>query len=169
MVCVLDGPIQLSELGVKRCSGFIAVIPRGMALHAHSLRAGAKLRIRWMGDGMVAMAHHATGHGGRVKSFLMRALVVHLGLEDMAGGADVLNLVHSRRNCAMVPVAGCASGRAQIAVLHHILVVHAGDVLGMLIGGNPIRLHVSRVGVAPRAGLCHVEGVDCGSGIAGRP
>ena len=69
----------------------------------------------------------------------------------------------------MVAMAGGAGGRAQIAAHHHGIVVDAGAVIGKLIGGNAVLLHVSRVGVAARTGFGHVDGVHGGTGIAGWP
>ena len=43
-----------------------------------------------------------------------------------------------------------------------------GVVVGELIGGDAVGLHVSGIGVAARAGLGHVDGVDGGTRIAGR-
>jgi hypothetical protein len=48
-------------------------------------------------------------------------------------------------------------------------VMHAGVVLGELIRGNAVWLHVLRVGVAARACLSDIDRVDCGLGIFRRP
>ena len=68
----------------------------------------------------------------------MRTLFVHLGLEDVAVGANILHLVHPRWHRTMVSVAGSAGGRTQIATHHHRLIVHAGVVLCELIGRNAV-------------------------------
>ncbi len=88
---------------------------------------------------------------------------------DVAVRADVLDLVNARWNGAMVSVAGGARRRAQVSAHCHRLVVDAGVVLGKLIRGNPVLLHVSHIRVAARAGLRDVDGIHSGSGIAGRP
>ena len=140
-----------------------------MASHANAFRAGAKLRIRWMLDAMIAVAYDASWQIERLKCFIVRTLRIHLGLEDMTVRADILDFVDTRRHRTMVSVAGCASWRAQIASHRKRIVMHAGVVLCELIRGNAVWLHVLRVGMAARACFSDVDGVNRGSGIAGRP
>ena len=107
--------------------------------------------------------------GSGLKGLEVRALSVQLGLEYVARGAHILHLVHSRRRRAMVSMARRAGGRAQIAPYGQRLMVHARAVLRILIGGNAVRLHVGRIGMAARARRRHVDGIHRRTGIAGRP
>src|SRR5271167_4039635 len=100
-----------------------------MAPHADGIGASAKLRVRWMADAMIAMAHDASWKGSRVKGLLVRTFFVHLGLEGVTVRAYILNLVYSWRRRAMVSMTGCAGWRTQIASQRQRLVVHARAVL----------------------------------------
>jgi len=106
---------------------------------------------------VVGVAHDAAGQALILKHLAVRALCVHLGLENVAVGANVLHLVYAWRCGTVIAVARGAGGRAQVAAHGEGVVMNAGGVVGKLIGGNAVRLHVSRVGVAARAGLGHVD------------
>ena len=145
------------------------MIVRLMATHANSAGTGAEHRIGWHVNAVIAVADDASGKRLVLESFAMGALCVHLGLKGVAVGANVLNLIDSRRQRAMVSVTGGTRRRAQIPSHHHCVVVNAGVVVRKLVGGNPILLHVSRVGVAARAGLGYVDRIYGGTRIAWRP
>lgn len=140
-----------------------------MAFHANTFRARAKFCIRWMLDAMIAVAYHASWQRKRFKCLIVRTLHVHLGLEDMAVRANVLDLVDTGRDRTMVSMAGCAGWRAKITPHRQRVVMHAGVVLRKLICGNAVLLHVLRVRVAARARLRYVDRVDRGPGIGGWP
>ena len=78
----------------------------------------------------------------------MCALLVHLGLEGVTIGADVLDLVDSGWYRTVISMTGGAGGRAQVAAHCHRVVVDAGGIVCELIGGYPVLLHVGGVGVA---------------------
>src|ERR1035437_2839236 len=99
------------------------MVVRLMATHANSAGTGAEHRIGWHVNAVIAVADDASGKGRFLKSFAMRALCVHLGLKGVAVCADVLNLVHSRRQGAMVSVTGGTRRRAQIPSHHQCVVV----------------------------------------------
>jgi hypothetical protein len=109
-----------------------------MAFHANAFRAGAKFRVRWMLDAMIAVTYDASGQIKRVKCFIVRTLRIHLGLEYMTVRANILDLVDTWRHRTMVSMAGCAGWRAQIAAHRQRIVVHAGVVLCELIRGNAV-------------------------------
>ena len=93
---------------------------------------------------------------------------VHLRLEDVAVGAYVLHLVYAGRCGAVIAVAGGAGGRAQVAAHSERIVVNAGGVVGELIGGDAVLLHVRGIGVATGTGLGNIDRIDGGTWIAGR-
>ena len=115
------------------------------------------------------MTDHATRKRSRVKRLLVRALFVHLRLEDVTRGAHVLDLVHPWRGCAMISMTCGAGGRADIAPHYESLMVNAGVVLCQLVRRNLISLHIVRVGMAVRASICNVDGIDLGPRIVGCP
>ena len=140
-----------------------------MAFHANAFGAGAKFRIRWVLDAMIAVAYDTSGQIKRLKCFVVCTLHIHLGLENMTVRANVLDLVDTRRHRAMISMAGSAGGSAQITPYHHGIVMHTGVVLRELIRGNTVWLHVLCVGVTARTCFRHVDGVNRRSGIAGWP
>src|SRR5208283_356035 len=140
-----------------------------MTPHADAVGTSSQLRVRWMADAMIAVTDDASWKRGRFKSFLVRALFVHLVLESVTVGAHILNLVYARRSCAMVAMTCCTGWRTQIASHRERLVVHARAVLCELIRGNGISLHVNRISMAARARVGHVDRIDGGAGIAGCP
>ena len=140
-----------------------------MTLHANSAGTGAEHRIGWHVNAVIAVADDASGKRLFLESFAVRTLCVHLGLKGVTVGTHILNLVDSWRRRAMVSMTGGTGWRTQIAPHRQRVVVHARAVLCELIRGNGVSLHVSRVGVAARAGVGHVDRVHGGTGIAGRP
>ncbi len=121
-----------------------------------------------MSDGMIAMTNHASWKRSRIEGLFVRTFFVHLVLECVTVRAYILNFVDAWRGRAMVAMTRGTGWRAQIAAHSQRLVVHAGAVLCELIRGNGISLHIARVGMAPSAGVRHVDWVDRGAGIAGR-
>ena len=59
---------------------------------------------------MISMTHDATREIRRFEDGLVRTLVIHLGLEDMAVGANVFDLIDSGRDGAVVSMA-CGTRR----------------------------------------------------------
>ena len=116
-----------------------------MTLHADSVGASAELRVGWMADAVIAMTHDASWKRSSLKGRLVSTFFVHLRLERVTVRAHILNLVHSWRRRAMVPMAGRAGRCTQITPHRQRFVVHAGAVLCELIRGNGVSLHVSRV------------------------
>src|ERR1035437_8356420 len=139
-----------------------------MALHADAGGACAEHGVGGHVDGVIAVADDAAGQTLILKSLEVRTFIVHLGLEGVAVGADVLHLVDTGRQSAVISMTGGAGGRAEVAADHHGVVMDAGGVVGKLIGGDAVGLHERRVGVAARTGLGHVDGVDRRAGIDGR-
>ena len=75
-----------------------------MTLHADGVGTGAKFRVRWMGDAMIAMTDDTPWKRSGFEGFFVRAFVVHLGLKSMTVRAHILNLVHPWWRRAMVSV-----------------------------------------------------------------
>src|ERR1035438_282397 len=189
LVSAVDRLIELGEVVEDVGTGAIAMIVGRVAAHAHASGAGTKHGIGRLVNTVVAVADDAAGKTLIRKGLAVGALLVHLGLEDVAvcadvlnlvyagrnsavvsvasgaGGraevaanreglvvrlgledvavcADVLNLVYAGRNSAVVSVASGAGGRAEVAANRERLVVNAGVVVGELIGGNAVGLHV---------------------------
>src|ERR1700740_2739439 len=69
----------------------------------------------------------------------------------------------------MIPVARGAGWRAQVPANGHGLAVDAGGVVGELIGGDFVCLHVIGICVAMGASRCDVQGMNFRSWIAGSP
>ena len=159
-ISILDREVELREISLDRCACAVAMVIRLVAAHAHTRGSCAKHCIRRMLDAVVGVADDASGKGALLKRLAVRALRIHLGLEDVAVRAYVLHLVDTRRHRTMVSVAGGAGGRTEVPADHHRIVVDAGVVLRKLIGGYPVLLHVGCIGVAARAGLGDVHGVE---------
>src|SRR5690349_12680124 len=141
-------------------------IAGNVALRAKRSGARADIFVGWMNNGVVAVAGDTAGKPGAMKRLFVRALFVELRLEHVAIRADVLHGIDAGRRSPVVAVAGGAGGRAEIAANDQRFVVNAGLILGKLIGGNPIRFHVVRIGVAARAGLGDVQRIHGGLNIA---
>src|SRR6266567_1809081 len=169
LVCAPDGLVQSSQSTLKSSSCLITNVACFVTLHTDTVRTSPKLRVSWMADAMIAMTHDAPWKRGGFEGFLVRTFFVHLGLESVTVRTHILNLVHSWRRRAMVPVAGCTGWRTQITSHGKRFVVHARAVLCELIRGNGISLHVVRVRMAARARVRHVDRIHRGSGITGRP
>ena len=71
-----------------------------MAFHANAFGAGAKFRVGWMLDTMIAVTYDASGQIKRRKCFIVRTLPIHLGLEDVTVRANILDFVDARRHGA---------------------------------------------------------------------
>ena len=140
-----------------------------MTPHADTVGATAQHRVNWVVDAVIAMAHDASGKISRVEGFLVRTFFIHLGLERVAVGTNILNPVYTRRCGAVVAVTRCTGGSAQITSHRQRFVVHARAVLCELIRRNVVSLHVSCVSMAASARVRHVHRVYRGAGIAGRP
>ena len=117
-------------------------------MHADAFRSRAQLRVRRMRDLMIAVANDASRKPGMTERPFYAAFFVHLRLEYMAIGADILDRIHARRSRPMVSMARRASGSTQIAAYRHGFVVHACAVLRKLVRRNAIGFHVRSVGVA---------------------
>jgi hypothetical protein len=113
-----------------------------------------------MSDPMIAMTNNATGKARGLKSRLVGAFLVHLILESMAFGTDVLHRVQAWGRRAMISMTGSAGGRAQVAANGKGIVVHARAVLRELVGGNGMALHVGTVGMAAGTGCGDIQRVD---------
>jgi hypothetical protein len=168
LVRALDGRVQFAQAAQQSCPSLITFVTAGMTPHADGIGTRAKIRVRWNPDAMIAMAHDASRKRSRVKGPLVRTFFVHLGLESVTVRAHILNFVYSGRGGAVVSMACCTCWRTQIASHRERLVVHARAVLGELIRGDGISLHVTRIGMAAGAGVRHVNRVHGGTGIAGR-
>ncbi len=140
-----------------------------MTLHADGVRTSTKLRVSWMADAMIAVTNDASWKRRFLKGLFVRTLFVHLGLESVTVRAHILNPIYSGRRRAVVSVTRGTGGRTQIASHHQRFVVHARAVLCELIRGDGVSLHVTRVRMAARARVRHVDWVHRGTGIAGRP
>ena len=127
------------------------------------------IRVRWMADAMIAVTDNAPWKRSRLKSSFVRTFVVHLGLKSVTVRTHILNLVYSWRCRAMISMTRCTGWGTQIAAHRERIVVHAGAVLGELIRGNGVFLHITRVRMAASARIRHVDRVNRGTGIAGRP
>ena len=111
-------------------------------------------------DAVVGVAYDTSGKTLIRKGLAVRALLIHLRLEDVAVGANVLNFVDARRYGAMIAMAGGTGGCAQVASDREGIVVDAGIVIGKLIGGDAVGLHVTGIGVATRTRFGHVHGIN---------
>ena len=140
-----------------------------MTLHTDGVRTSAQLRVRCMGDAVIAVTHDASWKRSRFKGFFVRTFFVHLGLESVTVRTYVLNFVYSWRCRAMVPMTRRTGRRTQIASHRERVVVHARAVLCELIRGNGVSLHVGGVRMAARARIRHVDRVYRRTGITGCP
>ena len=131
-----------------------------MTRHARGAGLAAELGVGGMHNGVVFMAYNASGQRCRVEHSFVRALLVHLGLKDMAGGANIRNAAYSRGRRTVIAMAGRAGWSAHIASHRQRFMVNAGVVLGELIGCDGVFFHVARVGMATGAGCSDVDGVD---------
>src|ERR1017187_4847374 len=143
LVGAVDRLIKRGEVVEDVGAGAIAMIVGGVAAHAHASGAGTKDGIGRLVNTVVAVADDAAGKTLIRKGLAVGTLQVHLGLEDVAVCADVLNLVYAGRNSSVVSVAGGAGGCAEVAANRERLVVNAGVVVGKLIGGDAVGLHRS--------------------------
>ena len=107
--------------------------------------------------------------GKAFKRLAVRTLVVHLGLETWQVAQTFCTLSTPGGAAPWFPWQVVQVGALRSPCTTIASMVHAGVVLRKLIGGNAVRLHVRRVGVAARACRRHVDGIDRGTGIAGRP
>jgi len=57
--------------------------------------ARAKHGVRWQVNAMIGVTDNASGQTCGIKGRFVRTLFVHLGLENVAVGADILHLVHT--------------------------------------------------------------------------
>jgi len=167
-VCLGDCGIEPVEIRENGGAGAIAVVPWSMTMHADSALAGAEHCIGRLVYAVVGVAHDAAGQALVLKYLAMRAFGVHLRLEDVVVGAYVLYLVHAGRCGAVITVAGCAGGRAQVAAHRECIVMDAGGVVGELIGGDAVLLHIRGIRVTARTGLSNIDGIDRGTRVAGR-
>ena len=135
-------------------------VPWLMTLHAGSVGAGAKLRVGWMDNAVIAVTYDASGKRSSLKCLIVRALFVHLGLENVTGRANVLNFVYSRRRRAVVSMTRRTSRRTQISSHSERVVMDASAVLGELICRNRVSLHVVRIGMAATTSLRHIDWID---------
>ena len=117
---------------------------------------------------MVAVAYDAPRKTCRLKRCFVRALFVHLVLENMARGANVLHGADSGRCGPMITVASRASRRAQVATNCHRFVVNAGAVLGKLVCGNLVSFHVFRIRMTAGTSLRYIQRVHFRPRVAGR-
>ncbi len=161
--------IQSNQGTLHSCPGLITGVTRGMTLHADGVRTSTKLRVRWMADAMIAVTHDASWKRSPFKGLFVRTFFVHLGLESVTGRTHILNAVYPWRRRSMVSMTRGTGGRTQIASQRQCFVVHAHAVLGELIRGNGVSLHIIRVRMAARARVRHVDRIHRGAGIAGRP
>ena len=68
----------------------------------------------------------------------------------------------------MISVTSRARRRAQISTNRHRFMVHAPVVLGILVRGDAISLHVFGVGVTARTGLRNIQWANLGTRVARR-
>src|ERR1039458_2644810 len=89
---LLDGPIQSHQTALNFNPCPITLVARLMASHADALGAGAKHGVRWQVNAMIGVTDNASGQTCGIKGRFVRTLFVHLGLENVAVGADILHL-----------------------------------------------------------------------------
>ena len=131
-----------------------------MTLHTDGIGTSAKLRVGWMDNAMIAVTHHTSWKRSCLERGFVRALFVHLGLENVTGRAHVLNLVHPWRRRAVVPVTRRTSRRTQIPSDRERIVVDACAVLCELICGNGVSPHVIRISMATSACIGHIDWIN---------
>ena len=66
----------------------------------------------------------------------------------------------------MISVTSRARRRTQISTNCHRFVVHAPVVVGVLVCGDAISVHVFRIGVTPGTGLGHAQRANFGARVA---
>lgn len=159
IVCSFDGLIELGKAGENGATGTIAVITLSVALHADAAGSCVKHRVRRHMNAVIVMTDYAAGQPLLLKCLAMRALLIHLRLKDVAVCADVLHLVHTRRNRTMIAVTGGARRGGKVTANSESVVMDAGVVFDELVGRDAVRLHICGIRMAARAGSGHVDRV----------
>src|ERR1019366_8006011 len=107
------------------------------------------------------MANHAAATAaGAGEDGVVHALFVELLKQHVAGPANGGHRFHLRGFGAVVAVTGSASGGGKIAAFGEPFPVDAGFVFLELVGGDLVRRHLLRVGMAVRAGLGDAQRMD---------
>ena len=108
----IDGLVERSEVIEDIGAGASAMVAGRMTTHADTAGAGTEHGIGGLMDAVVGVANDAAGETLIRKGLAVRALLIHLRLEDVTVGTYVLNLVYARRYGAMIAMAGGTGGCA---------------------------------------------------------
>ena len=111
-VCSRDRVIESVEIREDGGACAIAVVARSVTTHTHTIFSGAEHDVRWLVYAVVCVTHNATRQTLILKYLAVRALCVHLSLEYVAVGANVLHLIYTWRCRAVIAMAGCTGGCA---------------------------------------------------------
>ncbi len=109
---------------------------------------------------MIAVTDHAAPHIHGCEGRFVRALVVEVLHQHVAGTADIRHAPHARRCGAVIAMAGSATRRREVPALLEGLPMHALPVLRELVGRNLVLGHVLRIGMAARAGSGQAQRMD---------
>src|SRR5579885_2100432 len=168
LIGALDARFQLPQGIVHFLRRRVTGIARYVALGTERFRPGANIFIGRVQHAVIAVTGDTARQARILKGFPVRTLFIKLRLKDVAVRANVLHGAYARRRGAMIAVTRGARRSAQIAANDQGVVVDAGVVLRELVRGNRVALHVLGVGMAARAGLGNVEGIDGGLGVVDR-
>ena len=164
--------LQLFELPVHRVGGHPALVVRAAVARGADRRSGRpQHRVRRLQHGVVAVALHAA---------FVEDLRVHAGLElggehGVAGAADVGHGADPGRRRAVVAVTVVARRRREVVAPGERGIVDALLIVGELRGWQRFAVrqrvagHMTRIGVAGRAGRGDVGGEDRRLRVAHRP
>src|ERR1035441_10208332 len=92
LISILDRVVELREVRLDVGTCAVAMVIHLMTAHAYSGGTCAEHCIRWMLYAVIRVTDDASGKRAILKGLAVSALRVHLGLKDVAIGANVLHL-----------------------------------------------------------------------------